>query len=83
MAQFHTDSSATHTCIHEWNEPYTATRAQNLLDLLVTDPSLSVTGVRVDDAGLVSDHRLVAGNIICSPARSASCSKVIQTDPED
>jgi len=40
-----------------------ATRAQNLLRLLVTDPSLSVTGVRVDDAGLVSDHRLVAANI--------------------
>ena len=40
-----------------------ATRAQNLLDLLVTDPSLSVTGVRVDDAGLVSDHRRIAGNI--------------------
>jgi len=39
------------------------TRAQNLLDLLVADSSLSITEVLVEDAGLVSDHRLVVATV--------------------
>ena len=35
------------------------TRNNNLLDVLVTDDAVTVTNVSVDDAGLVSDHRLV------------------------
>jgi len=48
-------------CMDMTQHVQSATRAQNLLDLLITDPSLAITGVRVDDAGLVSDHRLFTG----------------------
>ena len=39
------------------------TRLDNLLDLIVTDQPLAVNDVRVDDAGLVSDHRLVTASV--------------------
>ena len=39
------------------------TRNDNLLDLLVSDAALAVSHVRFDDAGLVSDHRLVAATV--------------------
>jgi len=35
------------------------TRGDNILDLLAADSSLSVADVRMDNTGLVSDHRLV------------------------
>lgn len=37
--------------------------SSNLLDVLATDASLSVSNVRVDDAGCVSDHSLVTATV--------------------
>ena len=39
------------------------TRLGNLLDIIVSDSSLTIGCVRVDDAGLVSDHRLVTAAV--------------------
>ena len=39
------------------------TRSDNLLDLLISDNSVAVSDVRVDDAGCVSDHRLITARI--------------------
>ena len=40
-----------------------ATRGDNLLDVVATHPSLVVRNVRVDEAGMVSDHRLVIATL--------------------
>jgi len=40
-----------------------ATRGDNLLDVLASSSSTLVSGVKVDDAGLLSDHRLVTANL--------------------
>ena len=40
-----------------------ATRGDNLLDVVATHPSLVVSNVRVDEAGMVSDHRLVIATL--------------------
>jgi len=40
-----------------------ATRGDNLLDVLASSTSTLVSGVKVDDAGLLSDHRLVSANL--------------------
>ena len=41
----------------------TPTRNENLLDILAAEPAVNVHDVRVDDAGLLSDHRLVVGTV--------------------
>jgi len=41
----------------------------HLLDVLATDPALCIRNVRVDDAGLVSDHRLVVATIVIDSAK--------------
>jgi hypothetical protein len=43
------------------------TRRDNLLDLVVTDQPLTVSGLSVDDAGLVSDHRLFTAAVSVRP----------------
>ena len=53
------------------------TRHENLLDLVVTDKSLTVSGLSVDDAGQVSDHRLVTAAVsvcpgVCQPVQVKS-----------
>ena len=40
-----------------------ATRENNLLDILATHSTLVVKNVRVDDAGMVSDHRLIIATL--------------------
>ena len=40
-----------------------ATRGDNMLDVVATHPSLVVTNVRVDEAGMVFDHRLVIATL--------------------
>ena len=40
-----------------------ATRGDNSLDVVATHPSLVVSSVRVDEAGMVSDHRLVIATL--------------------
>ena len=40
-----------------------ATRGENILDVVATNPSLVVSNVRVDEAGMVSDHRLVIATL--------------------
>jgi len=37
-----------------------------LLDVFAFDSSVSVSDVRIDDAGLISDHRLVATKVSAS-----------------
>ena len=37
----------------------TPTRGNNLLDVLATEDRVAVSGVAVDDVGLISDHRMV------------------------
>jgi len=39
------------------------TRGDNILDLIAADSSLSVADIRIDDAGLVSDNRLVVATV--------------------
>ena len=39
------------------------TRSDNLLDLLISDGSYVISDLRVDDAGCVSDHRLITAKI--------------------
>ena len=41
----------------------TPTRGDNLLHIIVTEDPLAVSGLSVDDAGLVSDHRLVLAKL--------------------
>jgi len=41
----------------------TRSNPEHLLDVLATDPSLAVREVRVDEAGQISDHRLVVATI--------------------
>ena len=41
----------------------TSTRGDNLLDIIVTEDPLAVSGLSVDDAGLVRDHRLVIAKL--------------------
>lgn len=41
----------------------------HLLDVLATDPALCLRNVRVDDAGLVSDHRLVVATLVVDAAK--------------
>jgi len=36
---------------------------EHLLDVLVTDPSLTVREVHVDEAGLISDHCIIVATI--------------------
>ena len=40
-----------------------ATRGDNVLDVVATHPSIVVSNVRVDEAGMVSDHRLVIATL--------------------
>ena len=40
------------------------TRDDNLLDILATDTAESLSDVEIDDAGYISDHRLVHANLI-------------------
>ena len=40
-----------------------ATRGENLLDVVATNPSIVLSDVRVDEAGMVSDHRLVIATL--------------------
>ena len=40
-----------------------ATRENNLLDVLATHSTLVVKNIRVDDAGMVSDHRLIVATL--------------------
>ena len=48
------------------------TRNNNLLDVLAAEPAVGVHDVRVDDAGQLSDHRLVAGMVsVVMPQRRA------------
>jgi len=42
------------------------TRNNNLLHMFASDSSVSVSDVRIDDAGLMSDHRLVAAKVSAS-----------------
>ena len=42
------------------------TRDNNLLDVLVSSHPSALCEVRVSDAGLVSDHRLVTARLVCS-----------------
>jgi len=47
----------------------TQSSPDHLLDILATDPALCICNVRVDDAGLVSDHRLVVATIVVDSAK--------------
>jgi len=48
------------------------TRNNNLLDVLAAEPAVGVHDIRVDDAGQLSDHRLVAGMLsVVMPQRRA------------
>ena len=45
----------------------TPTRGDNLLNIIVTEDPLAVSGLSVDDAGLVSHHRLVLAKLRARP----------------
>ena len=48
------------------------TRVANLLDILASEDVSSVSNLVVDDAGLISDHRLIIASVrLCLPARHA------------
>ena len=48
------------------------TRSNNLLTVLAAEPAFGVHDVRVDDAGLLSDHQLVAAMLsVAMPQRHA------------
>ena len=49
------------------------TRGANLLDILASEEVSSVSNLVVDDAGLISDHRLVIASVrLCLPARRST-----------
>ena len=49
------------------------TRGANLLDILALEDVLSVSNLVFDDAGLISDHRLIIASVrLCLPARHAT-----------
>ena len=71
------DVSAVFDSLNLVQHVHAPTRLDNLLDLVVTDQQLVVKQVQVDDAGLVSDHRLVcvmvsARLLFRRPVRSTS-----------
>ena len=49
------------------------TRGANLLDILASEDVSSVSSLVIDDAGLISDHRLIIASVrLCLPARCAT-----------
>ena len=42
---------------------------EHLLDVIATDPKLIVRDVRVHDAGLISDHRLVLATLVADSVK--------------
>ena len=54
------DVFAAHGLVQHVRDP---TRENNILDVFVTGPQTSPSRVRVDDAGCVSDHRLVIASL--------------------
>ena len=53
---------------------YSPTRYNNVLDVLASDDLVAVNNLRVDDAGLISDHRLVAASISALRFLGSPCS---------
>ena len=51
----------------DWLNTSTPTRGGNLLYIIVTEDPLAVSGLSVDDVGLVNDHRLVLAKLRARP----------------